>query len=397
MSEVLGADKLKPVELEFKSAIASTSDVPVNLRTFSSYNFERNILVPASPFRFTAPGIDKALRQSIRSGDTVQLYAVNSQNQRFPIGTGFVDETDTHIQPQHLEYVVTGRDTVGQLVDNAAIDAQNRVINITQTNLSAILSYLIKNTRIPPGFKAQQVPNGPLLWQTNPGETKINVLQRYLDFTNTLIWSQPNGQLVLGKPDFTQDRQGFLKINSFANLYSPNNVLEARSKRSVNHAIRQIVVQLSTLGQVDAGSFTNYNADPEVQARAKSGVGRSVYISFSYGEGADAVNTVTQVGNQSGSIRQIGNEKALREIAKENMKILDVECVVRGHFNENNIPYNIDQIYNVQIEDDSIHEDMYVYACTYELTMEHGLITRLKLCKLGTICAYADQIRRSVT
>ena len=377
----------QPMQIEFKSAASEYVSQPAKLNTFTTYNFDRNILTPASAFRFSAPGVDKAARMAIRSGDMASISVISKNGLFYPIGTGIVDETDCHILPNNVDYILTGRDLAGQLVDNAAVDAQNRIQNTASISLPGLSAQLVKNTRIPQSIILQQVPNGSLLWQTQAGETKINSLQRYLDFTNCLVWTLPNGQLVVGKPNFTSDKVGFLKISSTSP--SGNNVMEARVQRNVNQAIRQIVTQLQTMDQVSGAPFTILNADSDMQNVSAAGVGRSVYQTFTYGQGNETVNTITQVGNQNGSPRSIGQEKSQREIARDNMKILDVEAVVEGHFNDSGAPYNIDQIYNVQIDDEDVSEDMYVYACSYELTIGNGMITRLKLCRLGTIVTHA--------
>lgn len=371
-----------PIEIEVKSVASGSYST---IRTFDSYFFERTILTPAAAFRFTAPGVDVASRLAIRSCDTVNIFAVPATGAIQQVGTGFIDETDTHIVPGRVEYLLTGRDTLGQLVDNAAVDANNGIINIKQATLGTILTVLIKNTRIPQGFKQQQVPSGTFLFQTRAGETKINALQRYLEYSNTLIWSQPNGQLVVGKPNFAQSVSGVLTMSSTGS--SMNNVVEARVRRNTNQAIRQIVTQLQTLDQVDAGQFTILNQDADVQAVSGAGGGRSVYNVFSYGQGTDAVNQIVQVGNQSGNPNQIGAAMCRREIARENQRVIDVECVVRDHINENGAAYNIDQLYTVKIDDEQLNADMYVYAISYELTLEHGMLTRLKLCRKGSLVA----------
>jgi prophage tail gpP-like protein len=289
--------------------------------------------------------------------------------------------------------LVTGRDPIGQLVDNAVVDANNRIINTSNATITGIYELLRQNTRIAPGYTPQQCPTGNFLFQTNPGETKINALQRYLQMANCLIWTDELGLVVLGKPDFSQDVSGKLILN--ATDPSNNNVLEGRCRRNTNNAIRLIVTQLSTLGQVDAGSYTLYNNDKDVSAVASAGVGRSVYNTFSYGDGNDVVNQITAVGNSNASPNKLGNAYSQREIARENVKVIEVEMVVQGHLNENDEPYNIDQIYSVTMEDDDLNEDMYVYACDYELTVEHGMMTRLRLCRLGTLVASGDVIPRS--
>lgn len=376
-----------PIQLEFKPAVGNAQPSP--LRTFTSYSFSKNLLTPASPFRFTAGGVEKEIRTAIRSGDTVSLSILAPDGTFKPVGTGFIDETDAHVTATSVDYVLTGRDPLGQLVDNTAIDKDNRIRNTENVTMQNILSFLLEGTRIPKGFRSQQVPNGTLIFHTNPGETKINALQRYLQFTNCLVWCDPSGQVVIGKPNFTQARSGNLILKKDG---KGNNLLEARVRRNLNQAIRQVVVQLQTLGQVDPTSYTKINSDPDMRRVREATVGRSVYATFTYGQGEDTVNTVTQVGNQSGNPRKIGDEMALRQIARENMKIIEVECVVQGHINNKGEPYNVDQIYNVQIEDEDVSEDMLVHSCDYEMTMDHGMLTRLRLARLGTICAFANSV-----
>lgn len=381
-----------PINLDFKSASGSPTYTTIN--TFTSYSFERSVLVPASAFRFTAPGIDKATRKSIRSGDMVSLYVKGLSGVSQQLSTGFIDETDTHGTAHSLDYGLPGRDTVGQLVDNTAVDADNRVINVKDVTLDAIAKLLIANTRMPQEIINNGVPNGTLLFQTRGGETKINALERYLQFTNCLIWAAPDGRLVIGKPNMFQPPMGSL-INKSSDP-TTNNVLEFRVKRNVNQAIRQMVTQIQNLDQVDAGAFTKMNSDPDVSALASAKVGRSVYSVFSYGQGTDAANQIVQVGNSSGNPKVLGEAYTLREIAKENMKVLDVEVVVRGHINENGFAYNTDQVYSVNIEADDVAEDMYVYACSFDLTLDHGATTKLHLCRLGTIVA-GNSITAQVT
>lgn len=373
-----------PIELDFKSADASAPSQA--LRTFTSYSFERTILTPAVPFRFSAPGVDIDTRLAIRSGDTVTLWASNSVGKRFQLATGFIDDTDTNISPENVDYSLTGRDTLGQLVDNAAVDANNVIQNVQDQTLVQLAGLLVQNTRMPQQVVHQQCPTGTLLFQTAGGETKINALQRYLEFTNCLAWSAPSGRLTVGKPNFAQANSGSFIVKAGGSNLS-NNVLEVRVRRNVTLAIRKIVTQLQTFEQVNAGKFTIYNQDQDVSALASSLVGRSVYTVFSYGQGTDAVNKLKQVGNQNGSPNVLGAALSKREIARENMRVLDVEIVAQGHINESDLPYNIDQMYYVQVDDEEVSEDMYVYSVGYELTMEHGKITRIKLCRKGSICA----------
>ena len=383
-----------PIEIDFKKASKNGArENAVSLRTFTSYSFAKNMLIPASPFRFTAPSVDKELRTAIRSGDLATLWVPCPDGVKRQIATGIIDETDTHIIPTQVDYVLSGRDMVGQLVDNSVIDAQNKIINTSNITIDTLLQMLIKNTRIPQEIMIQQIPNTKLLIATNPGETKINALQRYMDYTNCLIWANADGRMILGKPNFAQKRSGTFMISE--STPSTNNLLEARVQRNLNHSIREIVFQLQSNGQVDPTPGTKRNNDKDMKKVYDAGVGLSVYRTFTYGSGTEAANTVTTIGNQDGNPRGIGDELSLRDLARENMKVLDIEVVVRGHVNEKWKPYDVDQVYAVKIEDDDVNEDMLVYSCNYELTGDHGMLTRMRLCRLGTIVAYSDALDRT--
>lgn len=372
---------VQPCGIDFKSVTTGRSST---IRTFNSYSFDRNMMTPASAFRFTAPGVEKAERMAIRSGDLASIFAIDARGNKIPIGTGIIDETDTHGTASSIEYVLSGRDLIGQLVDNAAVDASNRILNTKDLTLVQIAYMLRQGTRLPEAIKFQGVPNAKILTQTNPGETKINTLQRYLELVNCLVWSSRDGSMVIGKANFTGTNNAG---NLIASSSSPslNNVMDFRVKRNVNQAIRRIITQLQTLGQVHAAPNTLINGDDEVLdvLAVDSRVGRSVYETFTYGEGSEAANQIQLVGNQNASPNYLGAVHSRRKVAKENVNILQVDCVVEGHFDSDGNVYDVDRIYDVRIEDEDLAIPMYCYAVTYNMTMQMGMTTNLKLCKVG--------------
>lgn len=366
-----------------------------SLKLFDSYHFERNIMVPAAAFRFTAPGADKAERMAIRSADMVELYTLMPTGQKVKMATGILDETDTHIHAKGVDYVLTGRDMLAELVDKDAVDAQNRIIYVASITLTKAVELFLSNTRLARArVDNRGAPSGQLLLQTNVGESKISALQRYAEYCNCLIWSLPDGTVAVGKPNMHQAPAGAL-ISRYSDP-SQNNVLDARVRRNTNQAIRQLAVQLQNLQSVSPAPITLQNRDRDVLAVAQAFAGCSRYRVYTLGNGMDAVNTLTAVG-QGGGIGSIGNAYALRQLAMENVKVLDVEAVVEGHVNENGIPYNTDQVYSVEIEDEDVKEPLYVYNCTYELTKETGKLTRMRLCRPGCIVADVPQYAKGGT
>lgn len=386
------------IRLTCVSADPSKGTEAREITTFTSYAFDRSVLTPAAAFRFTAPGIDRETRMAIRSGDVVRLYVENENNKTAIVGVGFIDETDTHITSGSLEYSITGRDVVSQLVDNDAVDVDAQMVFFERANLNSLVSALLKGTRMMGSHLTSQLSTtAPLAVQTNPGETKIAVLQRYLEWLNGLVWANNDGQLIVDKPNFAQAPKGSLTLK-----YSDpgaNNLIEARVKRNINQAIRRIVTVLS--GTEGAASivkqFTLNNMDQGLKAYRGTNVGRSVMRSFDYASGSDTLNQGIGLAKGSYEPQTVGRAYSAREVAKENMQILDVEAVVQGHFNEFGILYDVDQVYSVTVEDEQVAEPMYVYSVSYELTLDHGMITRMRLCRLYTICAYTDMFDRVVS
>jgi prophage tail gpP-like protein len=373
----------RPIELKIRPAEGGEE---AEISIFTSYSFDKNIMVPASAFRFTAEGVDHDLKMSIRSGSTVSLYARNDKGVGIKMATGFIDETDSHITPSSVGYVITGRDTISQLVDNSAIDKSNAMIfgGSDKYTIDQIAEKMMENTRMSPRVIARNVPNSRMLLQTNSGETKISVLQRYLEITNCLAWADPDGVMIVGKPNMSQEPIGRLWVAKSESGRALNNLLEARVKRAPAMAIRQISYQLQDLASVGIVSQTIANRDEDVRAIATSLAGRSVYRSYSIGNGTEAYDNLSAIGQGKGVIG-MGTALALREMAMDNIKVLDVECVIKGHINDSGNPYDIDQVYEVIIDDEDLAKSMYVYAVRYDLTKERGPITTLRLCNIGAL------------
>lgn len=395
------SDSQSPIGMVFAHALTVNEHSEV-LRTFQSYSFDRSMLTPAAAFRFTAYAVGSVTNKfnvrDIGSGDWAYLYATDANGREVQLATGIVDETDAHGTAHSIEFSVTGRDLIGQLVDNSAVDKDNRIVNTERISMDTIIKLILANTRCAQGFKVQQPLSNQLFnFQTNAGETKLNTLQRYLDYVNCILWSLPDGQIIIGKPNFYQASLGYLRISATRPTEGDfrNNIIEYRVRRNLNQAIRQIVYQLSTMNQVDAAAFTIENAIPEMREVLPAFVGRSVYMNFTYAQGNDGINQVDKIGNQSASPKKIGDTYALREMAADNVKILDIEVIVRGHVNSRGIVYNIDQCYDVFIEEENVQEKMFVYAVTYELTEKMGMTTRLRLCKLGSLVDGAFQWNNS--
>jgi prophage tail gpP-like protein len=77
----------------------------------------------------------------------------------------------------------------------------------------------------------------------------------------------------------------------------------------------------------------------------------------------------------------------MREMARANIKELQVQIQMAGHFNDQCVPFMPDQVYRIRYDVDGIDEDMYLYEVEYFLDEQGSQRTRLFFCRQTAIVA----------
>lgn len=381
--------RMPKVEMLIKSLDGGSE---ISLDKFLSYSFTSSILIPVDTFNFTAaiPDDEVPLPQRIRGGDLVSLFANDQQ-----ICTGLIDTTEVQTNAQSGEMGrIQGRDMLAQFEDQDAINFKEGPLWGNNYTITQVLRALTENTRISRNFIYKSISKKPYLFATDPGETKLNALMRYLDPLNALIWTNPQGQIVVGKPNMSQEAMGII-ICSKEKRFS--NVLDIK-------AIRNATLLPTTVFPVWGGQETVQNrigreqglnnADPDVTRlrKLKHFVPKTIVVSMPQGSSAQDLSEVTRIKVQGGGANLL-QAYAKKMLARENQKALIVEAVVPGHYNENGIPYQIDQVYNIEYDRGDVFEQMYLFEVNYSLSEDTGEQTRLVFCRLGTIVADISTIK----
>lgn len=356
----------------------------IDLDRFLSYSFDSSILIPVDTFRFSFVNPDSvlALPQMIKEGDLVQLLAND-----VPLSTGIIDTTDVETDSDFGEKSeILGRDLLSQLEDQDAISADDKTIYGKKFTPAQAAAKIIEHTRIPTNVILQDAPNNAYLFATEPGESKIQALQRYVEPLNCIFWAAPDGRLTIGRPNMAQDTSGSLVLNK---QQRKANVLAMKVIRS-SASICNLMVSIWT-GQENVQSAVSpsqrvYNK-AEGPARLRSLghiVSKSVVTSnpeASDPQGYAALNQFV-VASQSGNILQAYAKRAL---AMMNQKEIIVQVTVPGHYNENGDPFKIDTTYDIEYDRGFVKEKMYLFQCQYLLDERGGQKTNLFFCRLWTI------------
>lgn len=357
----------------------------LEITEFLSYSFQSSILVPVDTFTFTftSPGSTGSFLDYVQEGDIVELQC-NDQI----ISTGIVDMVDIDTSVEAGEIVtVTGRDLMAQLEDQNAISVKDEPIYSNRFPVKSVAGTLIKSTKIR-GLKLQDSVSGSWLFATEPNESKLAALQRYLEPLNLLAWMSPEGSLIIGKPNMSQEPLGELVMSK--ETRNTTNVMQMKASYASSQ-IPNIIVPIWTgqenvQGRVPPSQrLLNTATGPSRLRKQNFLVPRAIVVSTPQGSDPQSladINTITKAGGSN-----ILQAYAKREIARANVNELLVQVVTAGHLNDEMIPFQADQVYMIRYPRASVSEKMYLMGVQYSCDAKSGPKTTLTFCKLGRIVA----------
>lgn len=371
--------KLPPVSIAVTPIDSSPS---IYLDRFLTYNFSSSILIPVDTFSFTfAAPDDKPFYERVKEGDIVSLYGNN-----VPLSTGIIDTVDIETDNQYGERVmIQGRDLLSQLEDQSAVNDKQEPIWGNNETIDSAVKKLISDTRIN-GFRKQGVSDKPSLFATEPGESKLAALQRFLEPLNSLAFLDPNGRLVIGRPNMKQSPKSTFYLQ--------------REKRSSNVVSMKVIYSASNIANIivpiwsgqesvqnrvaKEGVFINRAQGPFRLQKLGHRVPKAIVVSTPQGSSPEALATVERFKAGGANILQ---SYAKREAARQNQKEVIVQVVVPGHYNDLGEPYLVDTTYHLSYDRGSIEETMYLFQVEYSGGEGQGQRTSLFFCRLGTIVA----------
>lgn len=376
--------KFPPVTLQVKPIDPNRPSV--ELVKFTEYSFQNSVIVPVDSFEFKMrnPTLKGSLLDFIRDGDIAILKANGEV-----IGTGIIDTVNiTTGVDGGEEVIVQGRNLLAQLEDQSTVNDIDDPIWGSKMSPEDVINALVLNTRIN-YFRLQQIPTLPSLplFATEPGESKLSALGRYLEPLNCIVWMDPDGTIVVGRPDMGASSSGSFimdRDNRVANCLS----IQANYSST---RIPNIVIPIWTGQETVQSRVSPEQAIPNNAQRPKEllsqghRVPKSVVISHPQGADAQALSEVNQITLVGGS--NVLQAYAKREIARSNIGEIGVQINVHGHYNSALEALMIDTVYQVVYPRASLNEKMYLHSVNYSLDEKTGQKTQLFFCRLGSIVA----------
>ena len=355
---------------------------------FLSYNFSSNILVPVDTFSFSLAMDEFDLFDiPVQEGDLITLRA-NAQL----LSTGIVDTVEVETDAQTGTKIhVSGRDLMSQLEDQDAVSLTSEIIFGKTLTVSAAVNKLIENTRIQ-GVTTRNAPTKGYLLATQPGETKLSALQRYMEPLNILAWMGPGGSIIIGKPDMYAQATGRLFMSRKRRESNVLSIRSTRSSTSIPNAIVAIWNSQANIQSKVSKEQVLYNKNKGPLRLYQKGhiVPRAVIVSNPDGnspQDLSQVNDINIANQQKAGSSNLLQAYAKREMARANIKELQVQIQMLGHYNHMAEPFMPDKVYNVEYDIDNLNEDMYLYGVEYTFSEDQGQRTNLFLCRQNCIVA----------
>lgn len=355
----------------------------MKVERFISYTFASSIVVPVDTFsfEFRMPD-DGTILDIAQDGDIISIFANGVQ-----ISQGIIDQTVFDVDGESGERVaLAGRNLLCQLEDQDSVSSDSSPIWGQTMKIDAVLGKLLADTRIATDFVNKGVPDSAALFATEPGESKMTSLMRYLEPFNSLAWQDSNGKLVVGKPSFDASSSGDIYA---LKKQKKSNVLSMQVTRS-STTIPNVIIPCWT------GTETVQYIASKQQAMNNSAAGPKRLLAGGHRVVKSCVVSTPDANTTQGKTDSIllnaGDASFLQAFAKRiiasaNMGELLVTATVPGHYNDDGKPYAIDQVYHVLSDRAKLDEFMYLYGVEYSLTEERGQTTTMHLCKLNTIVA----------
>lgn len=359
--------------------------LPIILKEFTEYTFNSSVLVPVDSFEFKMrnPTLKGSLLDFVRDGDIATLLAND-----IPICTGIIDSVNVLTSADGGEEVhINGRNLMAQLEDQSAVN--DKALPIWGKNMSPeqVVNALVANTRIN-FYRLQQNPSFPVLplFATEPGESKLSALMRYVEPLNMITWMDPDGTIVLGRPDMGSKSLGAFVMdrdNRVSNCLS----IQANyaSTRIPNIIIPVWTGQESVQALLPEQVIANGAQNPKRLLTQSHRVPKCIVVSNPQGSDPQALSSVNQFTQAGGS--NVLAAYAKRELARANIGEVGVQVNLQGHYNSDLDPILIDSVYHVNYPRASLSEDMYVHTVSYSLSVGGGQRTSAFLCRLGCIVA----------
>ena len=326
---------------------------------WQSYDIESSLVVAADAWKVSLATSELQVPPAVQPGADVQLKMGDDV-----VLKGVLDALDHEVSKGGHRLRMSGRDGAGMLIDCSAPIFTTQLLTLDQVVAKIVRPLGITRIRIDAGTKLLRERVN-----TEPGDSAWDMLRRAAEANGLWPWFEPDGELVIGGPDYTTAPVASLTLRR-----DGANVLCLAEARSIVPRYSEVTV----LGQAHAvgGQAGKHN----VRATQKdTGV---------------TIHRPKIVTDHEATSTAVAKARANKIISDARVAGYELRATVAGHRTEGGKLWAAGQRVNVESEPHNINGVYFVMARRFSGDKQRGQFTQLSLREDGVWALYAHPSKR---
>lgn len=353
------------------------------------YDFSSDMMEATDAFSLQLPTTSELWALS-KPDNAINVFIDNIR-----VYSGIIDDRIRRLSKAEGSLIqINGRDKVGRLVDESAPLIQFAglgIVDLAQKLCEDLLSVTTSNAtnrRLIAGGASRKVTSEPPIERgkqapkkVDPGETRWQVLQHFLEESGLLAWATADGSgLVIGKPNYTQSPLwSFLVAKPNSSRAHEHNVMDLDYRDALAERYSTITAVGATKGSKSSyGSGVTQNRGTATNGPGPDGIGKDFRLKKRLIVQDDGIHSPADAA-----------KRAVREMAERDSHGKEIILATPGH-GQREKPggpvslFTFDTI--ARVDDEEIDEaaDWYVTGVRYSGDRSAGQRTTLRMIPVGS-------------
>lgn len=328
---------------------------------WTGYSIDSSLLIPADGWQVSLATTELRVPPEVQPGAEVQVRVGGEV-----VLAGLLDEWQHTVSKAGHELALSGRDLAGLLIDCSA-----PILSTQQLTLQQVVEKIVK----PLGVKRVRIDAETKLMRerviTEPGDSAWDMVRRAAEANGLWAWVEPDGQLVVGGPDYSAAPVDTLVMRRDG---TGGNVLGLAERRSIVERYSEVTV----LGQAHAVGMQEgrHNVKATVRDTGVTKFRPKVLCDH------EAVTAA------------IAEARAKKVISDARIRAYELRATVPGHRTAGNKLWTPGQRVHLVSEPHDLDGVYFVMARRLSLSRQGGQVTELSLREDGVWTLYAHPSKR---
>lgn len=327
---------------------------------WTAYDIDSSLMIAADAWSVALTTSELTVPPEIQPGAAVKVLVGGEV-----VLLGALDDLEHSVDKRGHELRMSGRDSAGVLIDCSAPIFTTQLLSLEEVITKIVRPLGITRVRIDADTKLVRDRVN-----TEPGDSAWDMLRRAAEANGLWPWFEPDGELVVGGPDYTAATVANLTLKRDGE----SNVIALTEHRSIadRHSIVTVLGQAHAVG----GTAGKHNVSASVKDSGVTVFRPKIVVDH------DATSTA------------VATARANKIISDARVKGYELRATVAGHRTAGGKLWAAGQRINLVSEPHGIDGLYFVMSRRFSLTKQSGQMTQLSLREDGVWALYAHPSKR---